>query len=123
MKAVLLGTIFATVSFLPAFGCNHYDGYDAAVGQYYSIHTDPSDAQAAGLAPDNTEFIFVGFEGERFFCNTRYIASGMLTRSAICVSEDGEETTSSITWVQFEDNPMLRAAVFQGYVFYPGCDI
>ena len=102
---------FSTTS---AQACRFFEAYDGAVGSIYRLEANP---------PDRPGVEFTVLEGEAFYeCFTRSIGIGIHTREAICQRDDGSTVETGITWVQFENNAMLSAAVFRGYVYYPACE-
>jgi hypothetical protein len=120
-RAFLIATATVLMS-SPAHACGFFDGYDAATGEWMVIATAPEIHLARAPLPVGKEFYFRDRSGE-YTCFTQSLGSGMQTREAICETGDGVELKVPITWVDFESDPMLRAAVFNGYVFYPGCDL
>ncbi len=104
-----------------ASACGFFDGYDAATDEWMVIATAPDVHLGRDPLPVGKEFYFRDRSGE-YTCFTQSIGSGIETREAICETSDGLELSASITWI-YPDEPMRKAAVFSGYIFYPGCDL
>jgi hypothetical protein len=119
MKRALLVTLAATALSSQSYACEFWEAGPDAVGTEMVISLEPRFVTTT--RPEGVSFIFY-YGADEHFCTTSAVASGYQTRLATCTSADGDEVSSGITWVDFGE-PMLRAAVFNGYVFYPGCDL